>query len=155
MTTSSVIQLCSIRSNTPAVLPSGKCTQLQRSVRDAVLSGMDLLGSSFSAEDKFTGKDTFVRKGEVEPDCANFVIPITAVTKCGRPRRKGAGQSVPTDARDAVLSGFDLMGASSEAEDQFVWPHTVIRAAEFQFDEGWVMPFISRIKFGQPRGVPA
>ena len=155
MTGSSVIQLCSIRSTTPRVVLSVKPSMLPNSVREAVLDGIDLLGSSFSGEDKFTGKDTFVRKGEIEPDCANFVIPFTAVTKCGRPRRKGAGQSVPSDARDAVLSGFDLMGASSEAEDRFVGPHTVIRTGEFQFDEGWVMPFISRIKFGQPRGVPA
>ena len=67
----------------------------------------------------------------------------------------GAERSGARDVRSAVLAGFDLMGASFQAEDRFVGPDMVIRTGEYEFDGRWFMSFISRIKFCQLRGVPA
>ena len=54
-------------------------------IREAVLGGMDLLASPFSAADKFTGPSTVTRTGQVESE--GFAIPFVAKLQFGRPRR--------------------------------------------------------------------
>jgi hypothetical protein len=59
---------------------------IPRNVREVVLQGFDLHAGCFTATDSFTGPHTIVRRGEVQPDGADFEIPFTASIKFDRPR---------------------------------------------------------------------
>jgi hypothetical protein len=123
-------------------------------VRQAVLQGADIGEGFTTTEERFTGPNTSISRGEIEPDDTDFKIPFTARTTYQRPRRNGKiGSSVPKDARTAVSEGFEEY--SDDSEDQFTGPITVIRTGEVESEDGLVIPFISKIKFGRPRRVPA
>jgi hypothetical protein len=128
------------------------CTQkskqsLPRSAREAVLSGFDILGASFSAQDNFTGANTLIRTGEIEP-CPGLTIPFVANIAF---RPDANGRRSYRDVRNAVLGGFDLLAASYSAHDQFTGPDTVVRRGEIEFEDGLKIPFVAKIKFGRPR----
>jgi hypothetical protein len=61
-------------------------TSVPRNARDVVLQGFDLHAGSFTATDNFTGPNTIVQRGELQPDGAQVRIPYTARITFGRPR---------------------------------------------------------------------
>ena len=65
-------------------------------------------------------------------------------------RRIGEGLA-PTNVRDAVLAGMDLLAAPFSAADKFTGPHTVVRTGQIESEDGFAIPFTAKIEFGRPR----
>jgi hypothetical protein len=64
--------------------PDDKGRKAFGNVRNAVLAGFDLLAASFVAEDKFTGPNAVIRRGDMEFD-RGVDIPFTSNIEFGRP----------------------------------------------------------------------
>ena len=62
---------------------------------------------------------------------------------------------LPSNVRDAVLGGMDLLASPFAAEDKFTGPSTVTRTGQVESEDGFAIPFVAKLQFGRPRRVPA
>jgi hypothetical protein len=143
-----------------SVLPSRStpvCTQQQNNrkskwvpanVRDLVLDGVNIAAGFFTAEDDFTGPNTAIRRGEIEPDGSDVTVPYEATLKF-LPMRSFSREW--KNVRGAVLKGLDLTALSFSFSDKFTGRHTVVRDMDYEFEDGTVLPVVWHIKFGRPR----
>jgi hypothetical protein len=63
--------------------------------------------------------------------------------------------TIPSNIREAVLSGMDLLAAPLSAEDRFTGPSTVTRTGQVESEDGFVIPFVAKLQFGRPRAIGA
>jgi hypothetical protein len=61
-------------------------TYIPKNVREVVLQGFDLCEGFSTFDDNFVGPNILIRRGEFEPDGADFEIPFTASITFGKPR---------------------------------------------------------------------
>lgn len=146
MTTASVLP---IRNTSVCTQQHNNCKSnwVPTNVRDLVLDGVNIAAGFFTAEDDFTGPNTAIRRGEIEPDGSGVTVPYQADLKF-----------VPTSAfrrewknvRNAVLKGLDLLALSFDFSDTFTGPNTVIREMDYELEDGTLLPVVWHIKFGRP-----
>lgn len=67
-------------------------TRVPGNARDAALQGANFLEGFATLEDCWTGPNSAIRTGEVEPDGADIVVPFTAKITYGKPRRATGGR---------------------------------------------------------------
>lgn len=116
-------------------------------VRDLVLDGIDVAGGSLSQEDEFTGPNTAIRRGEIQPDASRFVVPYKAILQFNP---TAAFRRAWKNVRGAVLNGLDLAELSYALHDRFTGPNTVIRTMDYELEGGNILSLVWRIKFGRP-----
>src|SRR5271170_3541851 len=80
------------------------------------------------------------------------VLKRTAAHFMGRLYMRKTGKTgVPSNVREAVLQGADIMAGFTTAEDRFTGPNTVVRHGQIESEDGLVISFIAKIEFGRPR----
>jgi hypothetical protein len=61
--------------------------------------------------------------------------------------------TIPSNIREAVLGGMDLLASPFLAEDRFTGPSTVTRTGQVESEGGFVIPFTASYTYGKPRRI--